>query len=118
MLAKVKQDSASALPAMDALAMATIDGAKALGLDHEIGSIEVGKKADVIVVDLEGAHAIPGGDAVSRLVYACTASDVRHTIVDGEWIVRDGALRTLDLAEVRSNAKREAKKVLARASID
>lgn len=118
LLAKVKQDDAAALPAIDALAMATIDGARALGLDRETGSLEAGKKADVIVVDLEGAHAIPGGDAVSRLVYACTAADVRHTIVDGQWVVRDGTLTTLDVDEVRSNARREAKKVLARAQID
>jgi 5-methylthioadenosine/S-adenosylhomocysteine deaminase len=118
LLAKVKQDSASALPAVDALAMATIEGARALGLDRETGSIEAGKKADVIVVDIERAHTLPGGDAISRLVYACTAADVRHTIVDGQWVVRNGTLTTLDLDEVRAVAKREAKKTLARASID
>src|SRR5690606_15356934 len=83
LLAKVKRGDAAALAAIDALAMATIDGARALRLDAEVGSLEVGKRADVIVVDLDRAHALPGGDAVSRLVYAATASDVRHVICDG-----------------------------------
>ena len=110
-------EDAAALGAGDALAMATIEGARALGLESEIGSIEVGKKADVIVVDLEGPHALPGGDAVSRLVYACTAADVRHVFVDGRWVVNDRALTTLDLDEVRASAKHEAKRLHARAGL-
>jgi cytosine/adenosine deaminase-related metal-dependent hydrolase len=117
LLAKVRRDDAAALPAMDALAMVTIEGARALGMDGEIGSLEVGKKADVIVVDVDTEHALPGGDVVNRLVYACTASDVRHVFVDGRWIVRDGALTTLDADEVRATAKREARAVAKRAGL-
>ncbi len=117
LLAKVRREDAAALGAGDALAMATIEGARALGLESELGSIEVGKKADVIVVDLEGPHALPGGDAVSRLVYACTAADVRHVFVDGRWVVNDRALTTLDLDEVRASAKHEAKRLHARAGL-
>jgi 5-methylthioadenosine/S-adenosylhomocysteine deaminase len=117
LLAKVRREDAAALGAGDALAMATIEGARALGLESEIGSIEVGKKADVIVVDVEGPHALPGGDAVSRLVYACTAADVRHVFVGGRWVVNDRALTTLDLDEVRAMAKHEAQRLHARAGL-
>lgn len=117
LLAKVRREDAAALSAGDALAMATIEGARALGLDGEIGSLEPGKKADVIVVELDRVHALPGGDAVSRLVYACTASDVRHVVVDGRWVVKERALTTLDVGEVRAAAIREGRKVVRRAGL-
>lgn len=117
LLAKVKRLDAAALSAVDALAMATIDGARALGIDDQTGSIEVGKKADLMVVDLEGLHAQPGGDPITRLVYSCTASDVREVLVDGAWVVRSGEVQTLDEARVRKDAIREGKKVLARAGL-
>lgn len=117
LLAKVKRMDAAALSAADALAMATIDGARALGIEDQTGSIEVGKKADVMVVDLEGLHAQPGGDPMTRLVYSCTASDVRHVFVNGAWVVRERTLRTLDEEKVRKDAIREGKKVLSRAGL-
>jgi cytosine/adenosine deaminase-related metal-dependent hydrolase len=117
LLANVVRDNAAALPAIEALAMATIDGARALGWDDAIGSLEAGKKADAIVVDIEGLHALPGGDAVSRLVYSCTPSDVRHVFVNGEWIVRDRTVRTMEIAAVRENAMREARRISKRAGL-
>src|SRR5262249_28473032 len=75
------------LPARDALWMATRAGARTLGLDHEIGSIEVGKRADVIVVDRERTHQTPGPDPYSTLVYAARGTDVTTTVVDGELLV-------------------------------
>ncbi|MCB9595884.1 MAG: 5'-deoxyadenosine deaminase [Sandaracinaceae bacterium] len=117
LLAKAKRLDAAALSATDALAMATIDGARALGLDTEIGSLEAGKRADVIVVDLERLHALPGGDPVSRVVYSATAADVRHTLVDGRWIVKDRELTTLDVGRVAAAAKREGKKILTRSGV-
>jgi 5-methylthioadenosine/S-adenosylhomocysteine deaminase len=117
LLAKVKREDAAALSAADALSMATIDGARALGIDRETGSLEVGKKADAIVVRIDELHAIPGGDAVSRLVYSATAADVRHVFVDGRWLVRDRELASLDVESVRADAVREGKKVLARAGL-
>lgn len=117
LLAKAKRGDAAALSAMDALAMATIDGARALGLDADVGSLERGKKADVIVVALDQPHAVPGGDPVARLVYSSTARDVRHAFVDGRWVVRDAELTTLDRDEVVAAAKREGAKVFARAKV-
>lgn len=117
LLAKGKHLDAAALSAMDALAMATIDGARALGLESRVGSLEVGKAADVTVVDLDRAHALPGGDPVSRLVYSATAADVRHVFVHGRWVVKAGEVRTLDARKVKRAAIREGKKVLTRAGI-
>ena len=79
-----------ALSAVDAVWMATREGARALGLDHEIGSIEPGKKADLIVVGTQSPHQRPAVDPYSLLVYASRPSDVRLTIVDGETVARDG----------------------------
>lgn len=117
LLAKVRRDDAAAMPAMEALALATIDGARALGLDAEIGSIEPGKKADLAVVDLDGLHALPGGRPETRLVYSCTPADVRHVLVDGALIVRDRELTTLDTREVRADALRQARRLVVRARI-
>src|SRR5438552_17197417 len=85
--------------ARDALWMATRAGAKTLGLDDQIGSLEVGKRADVIVVDRDRPHLAPGPDPYSTLVYAARGSDVRTTIVDGEILVDDFTPRRIDRAE-------------------
>jgi len=87
-----------------------------LGLGAEIGSIEVGKCADLIVLDLEGPHAQPeDADLISRIVYSARAADVRHVIVDGRIVVRDGVLKTADTAEIRRKANAEARALRAKA---
>jgi 5-methylthioadenosine/S-adenosylhomocysteine deaminase len=98
--------------------MATIDGARALGLADDIGSIEVGKRADVIIVDLNQLHAAPEADVVSSLVYSTQAADVRATIVDGRVLMRERALTTMNEAEVIAEANREAKALSERANLD
>jgi 5-methylthioadenosine/S-adenosylhomocysteine deaminase len=106
------------LPAARALRMATIDGARALGLEKEIGSLEPGKRADVIVVDLAQSHSSPQrDDVVSALVYSAGSSDVRTTIVDGRVVMRDGELLTLNEADVIDDANREAGALTERAGI-
>jgi len=117
LLCKVKTGDASSMGAMEALAMATVHGAAVLGLSDLIGSIEPGKRADLIVVRLDGPHAEPGGDPVSRLVYACTASDVRHVMVDGELVVKHGIHQRLDVDGVRAKARRQARRVAGRAGM-
>lgn len=117
LLAKVVQKNASALAAVDALAMLTIDGARVLGLDDRIGSIEVGKCADLAVVRLDGLHAEPAGDPIARLVYSCTAADVEHVLVDGDVVVHAGEHRKLDRDRVLVDARAQAKKVRARAKV-
>ena len=106
-----------ALPARDAVWMATREGARALGLEADIGSVEPGKRADLIVVGLDRPHLAPGPDPYSTLVYAARGTDVRHTVVDGRVLVRDSCLVHLDTAEVVADARREAAALLARADI-
>jgi 5-methylthioadenosine/S-adenosylhomocysteine deaminase len=117
LLAKVRRGDAAALPAVEALAMATIDGARVLGIDAYTGSLEMGKRADLAVIALDGLHAQPGGDAVSRLVYACTAADVRHVVADGRILVERGELRPFDVDEVRAEAVRHAARLRRRARL-
>ena len=106
------------LPAARTLRLATIDGARALGREKEIGSIEVGKRADVIVVDLDPPHSSPRRDDVcSALVYSAQPSDVRATIIDGQIVMREGKLLTLDEAGVIEEANREASALAARAGL-
>ena len=106
-----------ALPAVRALRMSTIDGAKTMGLEDEIGSLEVGKRADIIVVALDQPHSIPGDDIVSSLVYSAQASDVRTTIIDGRVLMQEGELLTLDENQVIEEANREANALKRRAGL-
>ncbi len=104
-----------ALPADRVLRMATIDGAKALGLAGEIGSLEIGKRADVAVVRMDRLHMTPVADFVSALVYAAEATDVDTVVIDGQLVMRDRKLLTLDESDVVAQAKAEAKELLNRA---
>jgi cytosine/adenosine deaminase-related metal-dependent hydrolase len=105
------------LPARDVLWMATRAGARTLGLDREIGSIESGKRADVIVVDRDRPHLAPGPDPYSTLVYAARGSDVRATIVDGELLVDDFLPVRVDRVDVAVAARAAARDLAARAGV-
>ena len=97
------------LPAARVLRMATIDGAQALGLAKEIGSLEAGKRADVIVVALSGPHLLPQpADAISSVVYSGQPADVRTVIIDGQLVLQDRKLLTMNEREVAQEANREA----------
>lgn len=106
-----------ALTAPDAVWMATREGARALGLEQEIGSIEPGKKADIIVVRTDLVHHQPAADPYSQLVYACRPSDVRATVIDGVVVARDGALAWSELPALMSEANAAARTVRARAGV-
>jgi len=103
------------LSARDVLWMATRAGARTLGLEHEIGSLEVGKKADVIVVDRDQPHLAPGPDPYSTLVYAARGSDVRTTVVDGDVLVDEFTLVRVERAEVVVAARAAGTALAARA---
>ena len=92
-------------------------GARAMGLENEIGSLEIGKRADVIVVDLNRLHSTPKQDVISSLVYSAQPSDVRVTIIDGRVVMRDRELMTMDEGEVIEEANREAIGLRERAGI-
>jgi 5-methylthioadenosine/S-adenosylhomocysteine deaminase len=106
----------TALPARQAFAMATIGGARALGLDRITGSLEAGKRADIAILRLDCAHNVPRYDlspdnTYSQLVYAAKAGDVRHVMIDGRWVMRDQVILTLDEAQVQTEAQRIAAQV-------
>ncbi len=88
------------LPASRVLRMGTIDGAKAMGLDSDIGSLEVGKCADVVLVRLDRLHSTPVTDVISALVYSATPDDVDTVIIDGELLMRERQLLTMDEKEI------------------
>jgi 5-methylthioadenosine/S-adenosylhomocysteine deaminase len=101
------------LPANRALRMATIDGATALGLDAEIGSIEVGKRADLAVIRLDRLHSTPVEDVVSAVVYSSQPDDVDTVLIDGEFVLREKRLLTIDERETIVTARSEAEKLIA-----
>jgi cytosine/adenosine deaminase-related metal-dependent hydrolase/adenylate cyclase class IV len=104
------------VPAEMAFAMGTRNGARALGLDHLIGSLEPGKRADLVVLDLNCSHNVPRfslepDNVYSQLIYAAKAHDVRHVMVDGAWLMRDRDILTLDEKAVQAEAQRFANQV-------
>ncbi len=105
MLAKAVADDASALPAVAALEMATANGAKALGLEQDLGSLEPGKYADIAAVDLSALNTLPVNNPLSHLVYACHASQVTDVWCGGKALFRDRELQTVDLAAVTQKAR-------------
>jgi 5-methylthioadenosine/S-adenosylhomocysteine deaminase len=105
------------LPARDVFWMATRAGARTLGIEHEVGSIEVGKRADVIVVDRERTHQTPGPDPYSTLVYAVRGTDVTTTIVDGELLVENSEPVRVDPSEVIAEARQAARNLVVRARL-
>ena len=113
LLHKATRWDAALLPAQSVLDLATIDGARALRADSEIGSIEVGKRGDLAVVSLKGAHTTPfyPANVISHLVYSCRGSDVRATIVDGHVLMSDGVVRTVDESEVVTRAQETAREL-------
>nr|WP_207753525.1 amidohydrolase [Sporosalibacterium faouarense] len=109
----VNLDSTS-IPASTALKMGTINGAKALGLDSMIGTIEEGKKADIILVDMKKAHLYPKHNSISALIYSAQAADVDTVIVNGEILMENRELKTIDVEEVMFNAEKFAKDLVIR----
>lgn len=106
------------VPAETVLEMATINGARALGLEHEIGSLEVGKKADLVVIDLDRLHTTPSLNPISTLVYAATGGEVDTVVVDGQTVVARGQLLTMDEESVKKQARLNANALYQRAGIE
>ncbi|MEW9671943.1 5'-deoxyadenosine deaminase [Ammoniphilus sp. 3BR4] len=96
--------------------MATIGGAKAMGLDQEIGSLEVGKKADLAILNLNGFHMYPsfGADTISRIVYSATRADVETTMVNGKIVMQNRVMKTMDESIVLKESNKSIKRLLAK----
>ena len=111
LLGKVVADSATALPASTALAMATINGAKALGMEKTIGSLKIGKQADVVAIDLDYVSTQPVYDPIAQLVYSATREQVTDVWVAGQHIVQNKQLNDLNESELIYKAQTWAKKI-------
>ena len=103
----------TSMDAVTVLKMATIEAARALGLDRRIGSLEAGKKADLIIIDTNKPHLTPMYSPVSHLVYAAMGSDVSTSIINGTVVMENGVLKTLDLEKVMDDVNRIAKEIMA-----
>lgn len=126
LLQKGRLRDAKVMGALDVLRMATINGARALGLEQEVGSLEVGKKADFVVVDASSLAATPfdagqiadgGIDPVTTLVYSCSGSDVAMVVVDGRVLVQDKKLISIDEEDLKRKARVAVHGIRKRSSI-
>ncbi|MBK1644360.1 N-ethylammeline chlorohydrolase [Thiocapsa imhoffii] len=113
LLGKGVAGSAAALPASEVLRMATINGARALGLDSEIGSLEPGKSADLVALDLRDSHTQPLYNPVSQLVYAADQHQVRQVWIRGQQVLRDGQPTRLDAEQILASAQAWGKRLAA-----
>lgn len=111
------RDGPPGVAAIDLFEMATIGGARALGLDADIGSIEVGKYADLAIVDLQRAHAAGPDDVYTQLVYSACAADVRMVLVGGRIMVEDGRLTAFSEADAVAEAAAQRAALLKRAGV-
>lgn len=106
------------VPAEKVIEMATINGAKSLGLDHLIGSLEKGKRADIVTIDCTAPHLVPDLNPVSTVVYAANGQDINHVLVNGQMIVKQGEILTMDEEEILYKVRVQARKLLAKTNIN
>ncbi|MGD8756914.1 MAG: amidohydrolase [Desulfobacterales bacterium] len=108
---KVETNDPTSMDAKTVIEMATIGSARAIGLDHQIGSLEVGKQADVIIIDNRKAHQTPMYHPASHIVYSAKSTDVRDVIVAGRVLVRDRQILSLDVKEIMSEVRKIAEQI-------
>jgi cytosine/adenosine deaminase-related metal-dependent hydrolase len=106
----------TAMDAQKVFRMATMGGAAAMGLEHEIGSLEVGKKADIVILDLNDFHTYPSTevDPISRIVYSATRGDVETTIIDGKVVMENRIMKTIDKSIVLKESNKSIKRLIGR----
>lgn len=115
LLQKVANLDPESIDLLKVLQMATINGAKAMGIDHMVGSLESGKKADFIIIDLKRAGLVPTINPLSNVIYSGVGSDVRDVVIDGRFVKKDWKVLTLDEEKVLERAEERAKLLLERA---
>jgi cytosine/adenosine deaminase-related metal-dependent hydrolase len=109
---------ANVMGAETAIEMATINGARALGMEQEIGSLEKGKKADVIVIDMRSADWIPVHNPIQNLIYSASGSSVRTVIVDGRIVMEDRELKTVDEAKILAQCQQSSEALIAKCGVN
>lgn len=116
-LANLKESDPTAVPAETVLEMATINGARAMGLEDQIGSIEPGKQADFIVINMDAPHLTPAWDPVSTIVYAACGTDVNTVVIGGELVMHNRKVLTLDEAAILEDINRRYREVARRGGL-
>ena len=105
----------TSMPAEKVFELATINGAKALGLENEIGSLESGKKADIVFLDLNNVWNSYGSDSIySNIVYSASQENIHSVIIDGNWVFKNKEFISLDIENIFEKGKQELKKLLQR----
>jgi 5-methylthioadenosine/S-adenosylhomocysteine deaminase len=117
-LAKVTKKNPLALNSRAVVEMATVQGARALHLESEIGSLEAGKKADIVVIDLNAPNAVPVYDIYSQIAYSLKASDVNTVVIGGRVVMRERKLLTVDEQAAVAKAREYGKSVAASLGMD
>jgi cytosine/adenosine deaminase-related metal-dependent hydrolase len=117
-LANLREEEPTVVPAETTMEMATINGAKAMGIDDQVGSIEAGKRADFILVDMDKPHLTPAPDPVSTIVYAAHGSDVDTVVIDGQTVMQNRKVLTLDEDTILSEARRRFPEVMNRGGLE
>jgi cytosine/adenosine deaminase-related metal-dependent hydrolase len=117
-LANLREEDPTVVPAESVLEIATIQGAKAMGLEDEIGSIEEGKKADFILIDMDAPHLTPAWDPVSTIVYAAHGTDVDTVVINGKLVMEDRQVLTLDEDAILEDIRKRYREVGARAGLE
>ncbi len=118
LLHKVNSMDPTILPAYQALQMATLNGAQALGLADDIGTLEAGKKADLILLNLEQPHLFPTQNIVSTVVESADGHDVTDSIIDGKIVMKNREVLTMDERETLAECARRMKEIVSRAGYD
>ena len=109
---------ADAMPARDVVKLATENGAKTLGWEKEMGTLEVGKRANLILIDQDTVHVVPSTNPAANVVYTNISSDVKLTMVNGQVLYQDGEFKTIDEEKLKSTVRKERKKLVERAGIN
>ena len=116
-LANLRENDPTVIPAETVFEMSTINGAKAMGIEDQVGSIEVGKKADFILIDMDKPHLTPAPDPVSTIVYAAHGSDVDTVVINGKIVMENRKVLTLDEEAVVEDARLRYEQVAERAGL-
>jgi len=111
LLAKGVSQGASSIPAIEALTMATLGGARALGLEEVTGSLKVGKAADIQAINLNSLSSQPVFDPISHIVYCAKSTQVSHVWVNGKCLLKDSQLTTLDEEKLLNQAQQWANRI-------
>jgi cytosine/adenosine deaminase-related metal-dependent hydrolase len=117
-LHKVRLSDPTIMPSEQVLEMATLGGARAMGLEDQIGSLEVGKQADFVVIDMNKPHLTPAPDPVSAIVCSGTGKDVSRVVISGKTVVQDGKILTMDEGRILGEVRERSTKLYERAGID